>query len=216
MLLKLWHSLYPTLLTEFSMLVFFMNLGFTDFQVRYLALLHLFLVIDVFEWLWMGSLHKNIQLIMVFLKVPFLVLHFSYNTLMTFLMMLPVILLSMLTILLSNLQCHQASDLWQQLESASELESNLWDTVDWGRKWLVDFNTWETQLVLFDRSNNTGTIDVKMNGSILEEKSSFQKLGLTFSSKLDWGSYIFSIAKTASMTIGALIHSTKFICSIWP
>ena len=27
------------------MLVFFMNLGFTDFQVRYLALLHLFLVI---------------------------------------------------------------------------------------------------------------------------------------------------------------------------
>ena len=22
----------------------------------------------------------------------------------------------------------------------SELESNLWDTVDWGRKWLVDCN----------------------------------------------------------------------------
>ena len=33
----------------------------------------------------------------------------------------------------------QASDLWQ-LELASELESDLWDTVDWGRKWLVDFN----------------------------------------------------------------------------
>ena len=193
-----------------------MNLGFTDFQVRYLALLHLFLVIDDFEWLWMGSLHKNIQLIMVLLKVPFLVQHFSYNTLMTFLMMLPVILLSMLMILLSNLQCHQASDLLQQLESASEIESNLRDTVDWGRKWLVDFNTWETQLVLLDRSNNTATIDVKMNWRILEEKSSFQILGLTFSSMLDWGSYIFSIAKTASMTIGALIRSTKFSCSVWP
>ena len=38
-----------------------------------------------------------------FLKVPFLVLHFSYNTLMTFLMMWSVILLSVLMILLSVL-----------------------------------------------------------------------------------------------------------------
>ena len=34
----------------------------------------------------------------------------------------------------------QASDLWQQLELASELESDLPYTVDWGRKRLVDFN----------------------------------------------------------------------------
>ena len=37
-------------------------------------------------------------------------------------------------------KCDQASDLWQQLELASELESDLQDTVNWGRKWLVDFN----------------------------------------------------------------------------
>ena len=36
-------------------------------------------------------------------------------------------------------------------------------------------------------------------------------LGLTFSSKLDWGSYIISIAKTASKKIGALIRSMKFL-----
>ena len=41
----------------------------------------------------------------------------------------------------------QASDLWQQLELVSELESDLRDTVDWGRKWLVDFNAGKTQLV---------------------------------------------------------------------
>ena len=52
------------------------------------------------------------------LKGPFLVLHFSYYTLMTFLMMLSVTLLSMLMIL-----------------------------PDWGRKWLVDFNAGKTQLV---------------------------------------------------------------------
>ena len=34
----------------------------------------------------------------------------------------------------------KASDLWQQLELASELESDLQDTVDWGRKWHVNFN----------------------------------------------------------------------------
>ena len=36
-------------------------------------------------------------------------------------------------------------------------------------------------------------------------------LRLTFSSKLDWGSHIISIAKTASMKIGALIRSIKFL-----
>ena len=51
----------------------------------------------------MGSLHKNTQLILDFLKAPFLVLRFFYYTLMTLLMMLYVILLSMLMILLSIL-----------------------------------------------------------------------------------------------------------------
>ena len=67
-------------------------------------------------------------------------------------------------------KCDQASDLWQQLELASELESDLRDTVDSGSKWLVDFNAGKTQLVSFDWSKNTGAIDVKMEGSVLEEK----------------------------------------------
>ena len=78
-------------------------------------------------------------------------------------------------------------------------------------KWLVDFNAEKTQLVSFDRSDNTGAIDVKMDDSALEEKSSFKILVLTFSGKLDWGSYIISIAKTASNKIGALIRSMKFL-----
>ena len=78
-------------------------------------------------------------------------------------------------------------------------------------KWLVDFNTTKTQLVSFVLSNNNGSIDVKMGGSTLEEKSSFKMLGMTFSSKLGWGSYIISIAKTASKKIGALIRSMKFL-----
>ena len=51
-------------------------------------------------------------------------------------------------------------------------------------------------------------------------------LGLTFSSKLDWSSYIISIAKTVSKKFGALIRSMKFLSpevalylyqsTIWP
>ena len=47
--------------------------------------------------------------------------------------------------------------------------------------------------------------------SVLEEKLSFKLLGLIFSSKLDWGSYIISIAKTTSKKIVALIHSMKLL-----
>ena len=50
-----------------------------------------------------------------------------------------------------------------------------------------------------------------MDGSVLEEKSSFKMLELTFYSKLDWGSYIIYIAKTASKKTGALIRSLKFL-----
>ena len=70
-------------------------------------------------------------------------------------------------------KCDQASDLWQQLELASEIESDLQDTVDWGRKGLVDFTAGKNQLVSFDWSNNFGAIDVKMDGSALEEKIIF-------------------------------------------
>ena len=63
--------------------------------------------------------------------------------------------------------CNQASDLWQQLELASELESHLQDTMGWGWKWLVDFSAGKTELVLFDQSNNTDAIDMKMDGSVL-------------------------------------------------
>ena len=67
---------------------------------------------------------------------------------------------------------------------------------------------------------------MKMDGSVLEGKSSFKMLRLTFSFKFDWGSYIISIAKTASKEIGALIRSMKILSpevalylyksTIWP
>ena len=138
----------------------------------------------------MGSLEKNMQLMLEFLKGsirgPTLFLLYIND--------LPDDIICNIAIYADDTtlysKCDQASDLWQQLELASELESDLQDTVNWGKKWLVDFNAGKTQLVLFNRSNNTGSIDLKMDGSVLEEKSCFKMLTLTLSSKLDCHSYI--------------------------
>ena len=141
------------------MLVFFTNLSLMEFRVRYLPLFLLFSVIDGFDWLWVGSLRKNIELMLEFLKGPFLVLHFSYYTLTTFLMMLSVILSSMLMILLSILSVIRHLICGENLN------------------WLLNLNLiYETLW------------------TVLGEKSSFI-LGLTFSSQLDWGSYISLLLK---------------------
>ena len=52
---------------------------------------------------------------------------------------------------------------------------------------------------------------MKMDGSVLEGKTSFKMLGLTFSYKLDWGSHIISVVKTTSKKIGDLICCMKFL-----
>ena len=124
----------------------------------------------------------------MFLKAPFLVLHFPHYTSMS-LQMMSVIFLSVFMILLSTLSLIR-NLMWQQLELVSELESDLKDTLDWGRKRLVHFNAGKAQFVF--------VWPVKI-------------IGLSLSCKLDWGSCIVFIAKTASRKIGTVIHFVKFL-----
>ena len=73
------------------------------------------------------------------------------------------------------------------------------------------FSTGKTQHVSFDRSDNSGNIDMKMNGSILEKKNHILKYwDCFFSCELNWASYMVFIGKTASKKIGILIRTTKF------
>ena len=102
-------------------------------------------------------------------------------------------------------KCDQASDLRQQLDLVSKLESEPRDTLNLARKWLANSNAGKT------RSNSNGVYDVKLNGSVLEKKTCFKMMGLHFFSKLDWGSCMVSIAKTVSKEMGVLIRSMKFI-----
>ena len=88
---------------------------------------------------------------------------------MAFLTMLSVILLSMLMILLSILSVIRYLICGNNLNWLLNLNL-IYETLDWGKKWLIDFNAGKTQLVLFDRSNNNGSIDVKMDGTVPKEK----------------------------------------------
>ena len=134
----------------------------------------------------------------------------SYYTLMTFLVMLSVILLSMLMILLSIL---------------SVIRHLIWGN---NLNWLLNLNIIYETLLPGARSGLLISMLGKLNWFHLTSlitlvllmwkwmglfltKSSFNMLELTFSCKLDWESYIFSFVKTVSNKIGALIRSMKYL-----
>ena len=52
---------YLRLLTGFGMLVFFTSITLIEFKSDIWSY---FSVVDSFEWFWMGSLHKNIHLML--------------------------------------------------------------------------------------------------------------------------------------------------------
>ena len=155
-----------------------------EFRVKYSAFFPLFLVMYNIQWFWIAILHGKIELMLEFLKVPFLVLHSSYYTLMTCLMMLSVTLL-LSTLMILHSKCDQAYDLWQQLVLASELESDLWDTVDCDRKWL------------------------------LEEKSFFNLMECNSFLNLIWDVKLISISKTTSKKIRTLTCFFRFLKVAW-
>ena len=88
----------------------------------------------------MGNLHKNILLMLEFLRGPCLFQHF-----LLYINDLPDDVICDIAIYADDTTFYskldQASELWQQLELASELESDLQDTANWGMRWLVDFLT---------------------------------------------------------------------------
>ena len=122
------------------MLVLFINLGLMEFEVGYLILFLLFSAIGVFKYFKMGSLYKNIQLMLEFLKGPFFFL--SGTLFLLFINDLPDDAIYNIAIYADDTtlysKCDQASNLWQQLEQASELEFDLRETMDWaGSRLLV-------------------------------------------------------------------------------
>ena len=146
------------------------HLYLKEFQVGYFHLLCHFSIMDTFRWFWVASVCRNIQLMVVFLKTSFLVLHSLYSNDFLHEVVCNIAIYAYGTALYSK--CDVASDLRQQLKLASELESDLCDTKLRQESWtgLFYFNAGKTQLVLFNWSSNTSAIDAKMIVSVLQER----------------------------------------------
>ena len=106
-------------------------------QVFGLISSYLFSVIDGLRWFGlMRSLHKNIQLMLKFLKAPFSSV------------IVPILFLLCITGLpddvIRNIAIYtHDTTLYSKCDQASDLQ----DPVNWGRKWLAGFNAGKTQLV---------------------------------------------------------------------
>ena len=137
----------------------------------------------------MERLHKNIQLMLEFVKAPFLVLHFSFYTLMTFLTMVSVILLLSILSVIRHL-IHGNNFNW--LLNLNLIYKTLWTGVRSGL--LI---TMLRKLNWF-RLIGLKTMVLLMDGFVVEEKSSFKILGWIFSSKLDWGLKLSLLLKLAA------------------
>ena len=108
-------------------------------------------------------------LILEFLKAPFFVLHFSYYTLMTSLMILFVALwyyLLLFVILLPMLMICSLRCVWSGIWSVARTRIVLWTWI-WSTRHLS--GTGSGFLVLFDCSNKIGAIDVKLIGLLLRK-----------------------------------------------
>ena len=118
-LLVLWLLIYPKLLIGFGMLVFFTNLSLMEFQVRYLALFLLFSVVLDGKSLQKYPVNAEVPQGSILGPALFLV----YINDLPDDVICYIAIYADDTILYSK--CDQASDLWQQLELAFELESDL-------------------------------------------------------------------------------------------
>ena len=97
----------------------------------------------------------------------------------------------------------------KQLELASEFKSDLLDTIDWGKKQLVDFDVGKNSIDSFDWSNNSGAIDVRMDGS-------FKILGvLFFSLKFLFSDVDFYLYKATLYLDKADLHRKMLLCLSW-
>ena len=99
-------------------------------------------VIDNVRLFWTGSLHKNILLVLKFLKAPF----FFPTLFLLHINDLPDDIICNIPIYADDTtlysKCDQASDLWQQLELASETV-NLWTEAGSGLlNWMLEKLNW--------------------------------------------------------------------------
>ena len=108
------------------MLVFFTNLNLMEFQVRFLALFFLFSVINGFGWFWMDMMSSQGYPVDAVVPQGSII---DPTLFLVYINDLPDDVVCNIAVYADDTtlysKCDQASNLWQQLELAFELESDL-------------------------------------------------------------------------------------------
>ena len=133
---------------------------------------------------------------------PTLILRYINDLMILFLILLSMLMIPLFT--LSLIRHFICSNNWNWLLNLNK----TYDTLRTSK--LFYFNAGKSHLASFDWSYNAVAIDVKMDGSTLEEES-FNMLVISLISELDWGPYFVSIAKTSSKKIGPIFRFVKFL-----
>ena len=172
------------------MLAFFRNSSLTEFRSSFLFYLSFFCTV----WVVLNgiSLQKQPVVPQFWCSSRF----YFYQTVTTFLNILSVILLCW----------WQYTTLKLFLGFWFVLESDQQETLDLSRKWIVDFNAGEPDLTV-----QVNCCYMEMDGSVLDEKWSFNKiLKLSYSSKLDLDKHT-----QENWILDSLQPSTEYCCHVW-
>ena len=96
---------------------------------------------------------------------------------------------------------------------AEHLSADLENVVEWGKTWLVSFNSRKTKLISFHHHHSDLSFHpVHMDSTVLNEAPCLEKLlGLKLTPDLKWNDYITSIAKEAAKMVGNLCRLRTFL-----
>ena len=96
---------------------------------------------------------------------------------------------------------------------AEHLSADLENVVEWGKTWLVSFNSRKTKLISFHHHHSDPSVHpVDMDSTAFNEAPCLEKLlGLKLTPDLKWNDYITSIAKEAAKMVGNLYRLMKVL-----
>ena len=100
----------------------------------------------------------------------------------------------------------------QRLQAAKEIEEDLERLNQFGKEWLLEFETTKTQgLIISNKHDKDLNPPMKMGESIVEEGEDLKVLGFVFDRKCNWSKHCEAIAKQARQRLGAIKRIQNYL-----